>query len=108
MATQARKTETIELQSGEKVEIRPLNIKQLRKFMEVVERFQTADDKSQIDVMIDAAAVALEPFKPEIAEDRDKLEEELDIPTIWTLLEVAGGITQGNPTTTTAGMAGRR
>lgn len=108
MATTTKNTEIIELQSGKEVKIRPLNIKQLRKFMEVVERFKTADDEmDSMEVMLDAAQVALEPFEPEVAEDRDRLEEELDIPTIWKLLEVAGGVQQGNQTVTTA-VAGRR
>lgn len=108
MATEAVIRDKIELQDGTIVEIRALSIKRLRKFMEVVERFETMENESEsLDIVLDAAAVALEPYAPELAGDKDKLEEQLDIPTAWQLLEVAGGLQRGNQTATT-GPTGRR
>jgi hypothetical protein len=97
MATKVSKEETLELQDGTEVTIRPLNIKNLRKFMEVVARFEKlgedeeAEDKS-IDIMVDAVSVALLMNNKELAEDRDRLEEILDVPTMHHIMALAGGV----------------
>lgn len=99
MATRVFETETFELQDGTEVLIRPLNIKRLRKFMEVVDKFNDAgDDQTEIvDLMVDACAIAVEATNEELAADRDKLEDILDVPTMYRILEIAGGIKLDDP-----------
>lgn len=98
MATTVYDVEEIQLQNGAKVKLRPLSIKQLRKFMEVVKKTQdSTDEDTTLTVLIEACAVALETQLPDLVADRDKLEEALDVPTINRILEVCGGIKMDDP-----------
>ena len=98
MATTIYDVEEIELQNGAKVKLKPLTIKELRKFMAAIQK--TAESKTEgetLTVLIDACAVALEKQLPELVKDRDALEDALDVPTINRILEVCGGIKMDDP-----------
>lgn len=98
MATTVYDVEEIELQNGAKAKLKPLSIKQLRKFMEVVKKIQDSQEEDvTLGILIDACAVALETQLPDLVSDRDKLEEALDVPTINRILEVCGGIKMDDP-----------
>lgn len=98
MATKIYDTEEIELQDGSKAILKPLTIKDLRKFMEVINKTQDSTTELEtLTVLIDACAVALEKQLPELVKDRDKLEDALDVPTINRILEVCGGIKMDDP-----------
>ena len=98
MATTVYDVEEIELQNGAKAKLKPLSIKQLRKFMEVVKKIQDSQEEDvTLGILIDACAVALETQLPDLVADRDKLEEALDVPTINRILEVCGGIKMDDP-----------
>ena len=93
MATKVYDIEEIELQNGSKAILKPLTIKELRKFMTVIQK--TADVQNEdetLTILIDACAVALEKQLPDLVKDRDALEDALDVPTINRILEVCGGI----------------
>ena len=98
MATTVYDVEEIELQNGAKVRLKPLTIKELRKFMVAIQRTQevTSEDET-LNILIDACAVALEKQLPELVKDRDALEDALDVPTINRILEVCGGIKMDDP-----------
>jgi len=98
LATTVYDVEEIELQNGASVKLKPLSIKELRKFMAAVQK--TADTKNEdetLSILIDACAVALEKQLPELVADRDALEDALDVPTINRILEVCGGIKLDDP-----------
>ena len=98
MATTVYDVEEIELQNGARVKLKPLTIKELRKFMVAIQRTQevTSEDET-LNILIDACAVALEKQLPELVKDRDALEDALDVPTINRILEVCGGIKMDDP-----------
>jgi hypothetical protein len=98
LATTVYDVEEIELQNGAKVRLKPLTIKELRKFMVAIQRTQevTSEDET-LNILIDACAVALERQLPELVKDRDALEDALDVPTINRILEVCGGIKMDDP-----------
>ena len=98
MATTVYDVEEVKLQDGSTVQLKPLSIKQLRKFMAAMNKAQesTTEDKS-LSVLIDACAIALEAQLPDLVKDREKLEEALDVPTINRILEVCGGIKLDDP-----------
>jgi len=93
LATTVYNVEKITLQNGQEVELKPLSIKQLRKFMKALQESQnvTSEDET-LSILINAVGFALESQLPDLASDRDKLEEALDVPTINRILEVCGGI----------------
>jgi len=98
MATKVYTVEEIELQDGTVVTIKPLNIKRLRIFMEIVKDFdKITEESASIDLMIKACALAIGATNKEKAADTDWLEENLDIPTMWKILEVAGGVKPNDP-----------
>jgi|LauGreDrversion4_2_1035121.scaffolds.fasta_scaffold858326_1 hypothetical protein len=93
LATAIYSTEEIKLQNGTTVTLKPLSIKELRKFMAVIQKTALVTDQGEsLDLLIEACGVALEKQAPDLVKDKDALEEALDIPTINRILEVCGGI----------------
>ena len=98
MATTVYSVEELTLQNGSTVKLKPLSIKELRKFMLVLQGASDSTTEDQtLNVLIDAVAVALEKQLPELVADRDALEDALDVPTINRILEVCGGIKMDDP-----------
>ena len=109
MATKVYDEIEIELSSGETINVRPLPIKTLRKFMEVIKKLDSEDvtDESQaMDVFIEACMVCMEKIKPELSKDRDLFEESLEVPTMMKILEVAGGLKLNDPNLLGAALVG--
>ena len=93
MADQLNQGKEIVLANGEKVEVKPLTIRQLRKFMKVVVDLNldgTLDDE-QIDKMLEAASIALEKASPELSADKEALEDALDMRCFNEILSIAVG-----------------
>lgn len=104
MASKVYEIVELELQDGTVIEIRPLPIKRLRKFMNVIEKMSQTpeldeqgnlvneqDQDKMVDYLLDAAQVALEAKWPQY-KDRETLEEAVDLPTLMKICEVAGGL----------------
>ena len=98
MATTVYDVEEIQLQNGVNVKLKPLTIKELRKFMAAIAKTAevTTEDET-LTILIDACAVALEKQLPELVKNRDEFEDVLDVPTINRILEVCGGIKMDDP-----------
>jgi predicted DNA-binding antitoxin AbrB/MazE fold protein len=93
MATAVNNKETVVLKDGSKVEITPLSIRNLRKFMEIVKGFEkTKNELDALDLMIEAVQVALCAVDAEKYADVDHLNDVLDMPTIAQIMRVAGGV----------------
>ena len=98
MATTVYNVEEITLQNGVTVKLKPLTIKELRKFMVVIQK--TADvttEDETLTILIEACAVALEKQLPDLVKDVDAFEDVLDVPTINRILEVCGGLKMDDP-----------
>lgn len=98
--------EEIELQDGTTVELKPLNIKHLREFMVKMDEFaKTGDDEdASLNCLIDAAGICLKKKLPELVADRDALEDALDMPTIYKILDLCGGVKLNDPNLLAAAM----
>ena len=98
MATTVYDVEEIQLQNGATVKLKPLTIKELRKFMVAIQKTAEATTEDEtLTILIDACAVALEKQLPDLVKDRDAFEDTLDVPTINRILEVCGGIKMDDP-----------
>ena len=98
MATTVYDTEEIVLQNGDKVTLKPLSIKALRKFMAAISKTTSSSSEDEtLTILIEACAVAIESQLPDLVKDMDKLEAALDMPTINRILEVCGGIKLDDP-----------
>lgn len=78
---------------GKKRTIKPLTIRHLRKFMKIVKNLKSEEtlEDADIDIMVEAAAVALSAVDPELASDKEKLEDVLDLKSFGALMSAAMG-----------------
>lgn len=110
MATTVYDIVEIELSSGDVISVKPLPIKQLRKFMEVLKVMDDAENSTEeaaMDVFIKAAMICMGSLgRKDLSEDRDKFEEIVEIPTMMKILEVAGGLKLTDPNLLGAALVG--
>lgn len=94
MSTTIHEEKTITLIDGTKIKVRPLKISLLRKFMKKFEGLgavQNDNDKS-MTLLVECVAIAMEQYKPELGDSIEKLEEVIDLPTVYSIIEAASGI----------------
>lgn len=101
MANQANKTDKIVLIDGTEIDAKPLKISLLKPFMEkFAEMAAVSDDNTKsLDILLDCVQITLQQYKPELAEDRKLLEDNIDLPTMYKIIESASGIQLADPTT---------
>ena len=94
MATTKHETQELVLMDGTKIEVRPLKISLLRPFMKKFEGVAAVaeDNEKSMTLLIECVKIAMEQYKPELA-DTAKLEELLDLPTVYKIVEAASGVT---------------
>lgn len=94
MATNVNEEKEITLVDGTKIKIRPLKISLLRAFMKKFEGIQAvaSDNDKSTTILMECAQIAMKQYKPEIAEDLAQLEELLDLPTVYKIIEEASGV----------------
>jgi hypothetical protein len=94
MATTVKEEKTVTLVDGTEVKVRPLKISLLRAFMKKFEGIaKVADDNDKsMDVLMSCVQIAMQQYKPELAADPKALEELLDLPTVYEIVEEASGI----------------
>ncbi len=121
MAKEAYNKVELRLQDGTEVELKPLNIGRLKRFMTAWGEFKDldleADENGAFDIYINCAGIALEPnlgHKFETKGDGDEhlnpkykeyLEDTLDMDSIFTIIEICGGIKLNDPNLIAAAQA---
>jgi hypothetical protein len=87
-------TETVELIDGTKVAVRPLKISLLREFLKKFEGVTAVADNNEksMDILIECVQIAMQQYKPELAKDIKALEENIDLPTVYKIVEAASGV----------------
>lgn len=92
MATKIYETSTITLVDGTEVFLMPLKLKFLRGFMDAFELVKEAkDDYDAIAYLSECARIAMQQYYPKIQTIED-LEDNIDLPTVYKILDVAAGI----------------
>jgi shikimate 5-dehydrogenase len=94
MATTVHEERVVTLIDGTKVKVRPLKVSLLRAFMKTFEGLGAvqADNDKSMDVLVNCVQIAMKQYKPELADDLEKLEDLLDLPTVYEIIEAASGI----------------
>ena len=93
MATTVYKNKIIKLVDGTELEIVPLKIKYLREFMEAFEDVKTAkNDDEAIDFLVECVRITMKQYYPGINLTKSDVEDSLDMPTIYTVLDISAGI----------------
>ena len=94
MATTVNEEKTITLIDGTEIKVRPLKISLLRPFMDKFELIAEVaeDNKKSMDALMACVQIAMQQYKPELSEDAKALEDLLDLPTVYKIVEEASGI----------------
>jgi hypothetical protein len=94
MATTTHEAEQVTLIDGTKITVRPLKISLLRPFMKKFEGVAKVaeDNEKSMTLLVECVQIAMEQYKPELAGDIQKLEDLLDLPTVYKIVEAASGI----------------
>jgi hypothetical protein len=97
MSTEVYEEKTIKLIDGTEIKVRPLKISLLRPFMKKFEGIaEVAEDNDKsMSILMDCVQIAMKQYKPELAEDLKALEEILDLPTVYKIVEEASGVKLG-------------
>lgn len=98
MATTVHEVEKLSLMDGTEIEIRPLRISLLRPFMKKFEGVAAVADNNEksMTLLVECVQIAMEQYKPELAKDVKALEEILDLPTVYKIVQAASGIELGS------------
>ena len=97
MATTVHEEKTLVLIDGTEIKVRPLKISLLRPFLKKFEGVAAVaeDNEKSMTLLVECAQIAMKQYKPEIADDLVKLEDLLDLPTVYKIVEAASGVTLG-------------
>jgi hypothetical protein len=93
MATTTYESQELSLMDGTKITVRPLKISLLRPFMSKFEKVAEVaeDNEKSMTLLIECVEIAMKQYSPELA-DVKKLEEVLDLPTVYKIIEAASGV----------------
>lgn len=93
MATEVYTKDNIFLIDGTELEIIPLKIKYLREFMSVFQEMKDAsNDEEAIYVLTKCVQVCMKQYYPSISKNIEDVEDNLDLPTMYKIIDVAAGI----------------
>jgi hypothetical protein len=92
MPTKIYDSAIIKTIDNEEIEISPLKIRYLRKFMEQFDLVKTAkDDDETIALLVASATITMQQYYPSIKTVED-FEDNFDLKTVYKILDVAAGI----------------
>ena len=110
MATSVYETVEVEFIDGTNVKMRPLKITLLRDFMREFQKIGdeeiASDNIRSMDLLLDCAVIAMKQYNEDYA-TKEKLEEVVDLPTVYKIIEVAAGIKLNDPNALAAALAGQ-
>jgi hypothetical protein len=94
MTTTVNEEKTIKLIDGTEIAVRPLKISLLRPFMNKFEGIAAvADDNDKsMNLLMECVQIAMKQYKPDLGDDIKALEELMDLPTVYKIVEEASGI----------------
>lgn len=96
MATSVYKTKNIFLFDGTEIEIMPLKIRYLREFMDAFDKLKyTNNDDEAMVVLLECTRIAMKQYFPPISQSIDSLEDNIDLPTVHDILDVAANVKIG-------------
>lgn len=84
----------LSLIDGTKFEVKPLKISLLKPFLK---KFGTLvdvadDNEKSMDILLDCVQIAFKQYLPGFADNREAVEENLDLPTVYKIIDAASGM----------------
>lgn len=94
MATTVHEGKELTLMDGSKISVRPLKISLLRPFMVEFEKIAEVADNNEksMALLMKCVQIAMKQYNAELATDKEKLEDILDLPTVYEIIEAASGV----------------
>lgn len=93
MATEIYNKNNVFLIDGTEIEITPLKIKYLREFMPIFNNIKNAkDDDETIKILLECLKICMKQYYPKISNSIEEVENNIDLPTLYAVLDVAAGI----------------
>jgi len=93
MATAIYKTKNIFLYDGTEIQTMPLKIKYLREFMDAFAQLAyTTNDDEAILVLLECTRIAMKQYYPQISNNIEDLEDNIDMPTVHEILDIAANV----------------
>lgn len=94
MASTIYTEQTVTLIDGQEITVRPLKISLLKPFMKKFEGVAEVaeDNEKSVNLLLECVAIAMKQYKPELAGDPKVLEDLLDLPTVYKIVEAASGV----------------
>jgi len=93
MATTIYKSKIVYLFDGTELEITPLKIKYLREFMMVFNDIKNAkNDDEAVQTLVKCVRICMKQYYPKISGSVEEIEDNIDMPTIYDILDIAAGI----------------
>lgn len=93
MATTVYKNKIINLIDGTELEINPLKIKYLREFMNAFEYVKKSkNDDDAIENILECVRICMKQYYPGVDLKKADIEDSLDMPTVYSILDIAAGI----------------
>jgi inhibitor of KinA sporulation pathway (predicted exonuclease) len=85
---------------GTKIKVRPLKISLLRPFMKKFEGIANVanDNDKSMNLLMECVQIAMKQYNPELADDVKALEDNIDLPTVYKIVEEASGVKLGEVT----------
>lgn len=90
----------LSLIDGTKIKVRPLKISLLRPFMKKFEGIASvaSDNDKSMNLLMECVQIAMKQYSPELANDIKALEDNIDLPTVYKIVEEASGVKLGEVT----------
>jgi len=100
MANKPLEPNQISFLDGTVITAQPLKISLLRPFMKKFQELPNVNDDNDksIDILLECVQIAMKQYKPELAVDRAALEDQLDLPTVYKIVDIASGVPIVDPT----------
>jgi len=93
MATKVYTTDNVHLFDGTELEISPLKIKYLREFMVAFDGIKKSkNDDEAIVTLVECVRICMKQSYPEISKTVEDVEDNVDMPTIYKILDISAGI----------------
>jgi hypothetical protein len=94
MATKVYEENIIELIDGTEIKVAPSKIKYLRGILDTFNKIdKNSTEDEAIEMMVESVRIAMQEFYPSISDSVELIEDNLDIKTVYKVLEYCAGIT---------------
>jgi inhibitor of KinA sporulation pathway (predicted exonuclease) len=94
MSTTVNEATTVELLDGTSITVRPLKISLLREFMKKFDEISEVaeDNEKSLALLVECVKIALKQYEPKLLEKETDLEEILNLPMVYKIINEASGI----------------